>query len=124
MSGKPGPKVSSLIEMYREKVRQAASSKGSPSKSAGTSSQDLPTQPPALVVKETALLAPPPPPQVELSLSALDFPVMEQLEEDELEGTEKIMWSHRTLNLIMVGTAHSYIHGAPLHNVVEEEEEE
>jgi len=85
LSGKPGPKASSLIEMYREKERRAASNKGSPGKSAGTSSQELATQPPALVVKETAPLAPPPPPQVGLSLSALDFPGMGQLEEDELE---------------------------------------
>ena len=34
LSGKPGPKASSLIEMYREKERQAGGGKGSPGKSA------------------------------------------------------------------------------------------
>jgi len=71
--------------MYREKERHAASSKGSPGKSTGTSSQEQPPQPPTLVAKETAPL-PPPPPQLDLSLSALDSPGMEQLEEEELEG--------------------------------------
>ena len=80
--------------------RQAASSKGSPGRSAGTSSQEQPPRPPAPVAKETARPPPSPPPQPDLSLSA-DFPGMEQ--EDELE---KIMWSRRTLILIMVRTVH------------------
>jgi len=124
LSGKPGPKASSLIEMYREKERQAASSKGSPGKSAGTSSQELPTQPPALVVKDTAPLAPSPP-QLDLSLSALDFPGMEQLEEDELEGDGEDYVEPPNFELDHGrDSPFRYIHGAPLHNVVEEEEEE
>ena len=111
--------------IHREKEQQAASSKGSPGKSAGTSSQELATQPPALVVKETALLAPPPPPQVELSLSALDFPGMEQLEEDELEGDGEDYVEPPDFEFNHCrDSPFRYIHGAPLHNVVEEEEEE
>jgi len=125
LSGKPGPKASSLIEMYREKERQAASSKGSPGKSAGTSSQEQLPQPPALVVKETAPLAPPPPPQLDLSLSALDFPGMEQLEEEELEGDGEDYVEPPNLDFDNGRDSPlRYIHGAPLHNVVEEEEEE
>ena len=60
LSGKPGPKASSLIKMYREKERQVASSKGSPGKSAGTSSQQQQPELPAPMVKESALLPPPP----------------------------------------------------------------
>jgi len=89
LSGKTGPKASSYIEMYREKERQAASSKGSPGKSAGSSSQKQP------------------PPQLDVSLSALDLtsPNLKR----SWRVTEKILWSRRTLNLIMVGTAHSGI---------------
>jgi len=84
-----------------------------------------PPQPPALVAKETASLPAPPPPQLNLCLSALDFPGMEQLEEDELEGDREdyveppnVDFDHGR------DSPFRYIHGAPLHNVVEEEEEE
>ena len=111
--------------MYREKERQAASSKGSPGKSAGTSSQKQLPQPPALVVKETAPLAPLPPPQLDLSLSALDFPGMEQFEEDELEGDGEDYVEPPNLDFDNGrDSPFRYIHGAPLHNVVEEEEED
>jgi len=109
--------------MYREKEWQAASSKGSPGKSAGTSSQELPPQPPALVVKETAPLAPPPPPQIDLSLSALDFPWMGQLEEDELEVDGEDFVEPRNFKFDHGRDSPlRYNHGAPLHNVVKEEE--
>jgi len=125
LSGKPGPKASSLIEMYREKERQAASSEGSPGKSAGASSQEHLPQPPTLVVKETAPLAPPPPPQVDLSLSALDFPGMEQLEEEELEGDGEDFVEPPNFEFDQGrDSPFRYIHGALLHNVVEEEEKE
>jgi len=77
------------------------------------------------MAKETAPLAPPPPPQLDLSLSALDFPGMEQLEEDELEGDGEDF-----VEPPIFESGHGrdrpfrYIHCAPLHNVVEEEEEE
>jgi len=112
--------------MYRKKERQAASSKGSPGKSAGTSSQEQLPQPPAVVAKETAPLAPPPPPQLDfkLSLSALDFPGMEQLEEDELEGDGEDYVEPPNLDFYHgQDSPFRYIHGAPLHDVVEEEEE-
>ena len=74
-----------------------------------------------MVVKGTAALPPPPPPQLDLSLSALDFPGMEQLEEDEMEGDGEdyveppnIEFDHS------LDSPFRYIHGAPLHNVVEE----
>jgi len=109
--------------MYREKERQAASSKGSVGKSAGTSSQEQLPQPSAVVAKETAPLAPPPPLQVDLSLSALDFPGMVQLEEDELEGDGEDYVEPPNLDLDHGrDSPFRYIHGAPLHNVMEEEE--
>jgi len=122
LSGKPGPKASSLIEMYREKERQASGSKGSPGKSAGTSSQQQPPESPAPVVKESALPPPPPPPQPDLLLPTLDFPGMEQVElegfgEDYIEPPNFELDHGRE-------SPYRYIHGAPLHNVVEEEEEE
>ena len=123
LSGKPGPKASSLIEMYREKERQAASSKGSPGKSAGASSQEQPAQLPAPVEKQSAPVAPLSALQPDLSPSALDFPGMGH--EDELEGDGEdyieppnIEFDHGR------DSPFRYVHGAPLHNVVEEEEEE
>jgi len=111
--------------MYREKERRAAGSKGSPGKSAGTSSQEQPPQPPILVAKETAPLAPPPPPQLDLSLSALDFPGMEQLEEEGLEGDGEDYVEPPNLDFDHGrDSPFLYIRGAPLHNMVEEEEEE
>ena len=111
--------------MYREKEQQAAGSKGSPGKSAGFSSRVKLPQPPAVVAKETAPLAPPPPPQLDLSLSALDFPGMEQLEEDELEGDREDYVEPPNLDFDHSrDSPFRYIHGAPLHNMVEEEEEE
>jgi len=111
--------------MYREKERQAASSKGSPGKLVGTSSQKQPPQPAALVAKETALLAPPPPPQLDLSLSALDFPGMEQFKEDGLERHgEDFVEPPNFESGHGRDSPFRYIHCAPLHNVVEEEEEE
>ena len=109
--------------MYREKERHAASSKGSPGKSTGTSSQERPPQPPTLVAKETASLSPPPPPQVDLSLSALDSPGMEQLEEEELEGDGEDFVEAPNFEFDQGrDSPFRYIHGAPLHNVLEEEE--
>ena len=121
LSGNPGQKASSLIEMYREKERQATSTKGSPGKSAGTSSQEQPAQLPAPVAKGPAPVAPPPALEPDLSLSALDFPVMGH--EDELEGDgedcvepPKFEFDHGWDRLFR------YIHGALLHNMVVEEE--
>ena len=77
------------------------------------------------MVKETAPLAPLPPPQLDLSLSALDFPGMEQFEEDELEEDGEDYVEPPNLDFDNGrDSPFRYIHGAPLHNVVEEEEEE
>jgi hypothetical protein len=123
LSGKPGPKASSLIEMYREKERQAASSKGSPGKSAGTSSQQEPPESSGPAAKESELLPPLPPPQADLSIPILDFP--EMVQEDGLEGDgEDYVEPSNFETDHGRESPYRYIHGAPLHNVVEEEEEE
>jgi len=60
-----------------------------------------------------------------LSLSALDFPGIEQLEEDELERDGEDYVEPPNLDFDHGrDSPFRYIHGAPLHNVVEEEEEE
>jgi hypothetical protein len=51
LSGTPGSKASSLIEMYPEKERQASSSKRSPGKTSGATSQQRQVEPPALAAK-------------------------------------------------------------------------
>ena len=123
LSGKPGPKASSLIEMYRQKERQAASSKGSPGKSADTASQQQPPEPSETVAKESALLPPLPPPQPDLSLPTLDFPGMDQGDELESFGEDYVEPPNFELDHGRE-SPYRYIHGAPLHNVVEEEEDE
>ncbi|KAI0271985.1 hypothetical protein BGY98DRAFT_1108804 [Russula aff. rugulosa BPL654] len=108
LSGKPGPKASSLIEMYREKERQASGGSGnSPGKSSNAAAIDdrgkgidASTPPPP---------SPPAPPSSELAFSPVDTPVMEPPNLDFDHGRE---------------SPYRYVHGAPLHNVVEEEEEE
>jgi hypothetical protein len=119
LAGKPGPKASSLIEMYREKERQATGS-GSPGKSSVTSQQQQPEQPPALVTKASTPL--PPAPQVpEPDLSPLDTPVIGP--EEGLEGDEYVVPPNFEFELDDGrDSPYRYVHGAPLHNVVEEEE--
>jgi len=75
-----------------------------------------------VVVKETAPLPPPPSPQLDLSLYIIDFPGMGQLEEVELEGDGEdyvqppnFEFDHGR------DSPFRYIHGAPFHDVVEEE---
>jgi len=128
LSGKPGPKASSLIEMYREKERQAAtrSSPGKSSSSSSTStSQEQQPQSSGLVAKESTPL-PPPPATSEPSLSPPDTPRMGVEGElgpagadgDELIEPANIDVDHGR------DSPYRYIHGAPLHNVTEEEEED
>jgi hypothetical protein len=121
LSGKPGPKASSLIEMYREKERQAAGSRGSPGKSSGATSQQQQAQPPAPVAKESVPL-PITPSVSEPSLSPLDTPVMGQEELLEHEGDEYVEPPNLDFDHGR-DSPYRYVHGAPLHNVVEEEEE-
>ena len=128
LSGKPGPKASSLIEMYREKERQAAT-RSSPGKSSGSTStstsQEQQPQSSGLVGKESTPL-PPPPATSEPSVSPPDTPRMGVEGElgpvgadgDELIEPPNIDLDHGR------DSPYRYIHGAPLHNVAEEEEEE
>ena len=133
LSGKPGPKASSLIEMYREKERQASGGSGnSPGKSSTATSivtqQQQPQQRLTTVEKESTPLPPPPaPPSSEPSLSPTDTPVMGQGGELEPEGEEGGGGFMEPPNFDPDHGRESpyrYVHGAPLHNVVEEEEEE
>ena len=137
LSGKPGPKASSLIEMYREKERQASGGSGnSPGKSSSATSivkQQQQTQQRLMTVeKELTPLPPPPPsppapPSSELAFSPVDTPVMGQGGELEPEAEEGADGLIEPPNLDFDHGRESpyrYVHGAPLHNVVEEEEEE
>jgi hypothetical protein len=126
LSGKLGPKTSYLIEMYREKERQTAirSSPGKSSASTSTS-QEQQSQRSGLVAKESTPL-PPPPATSEPSLSPPDTPRMGVEGEpgpagadgDELMEPPNIDFDDGR------DSPYRYIHGATLHNVAEEEEEE
>jgi hypothetical protein len=128
LSGKPGPKASSLIEMYREKERQATG--GSPG-----SKSSSPAAAATMAAKETTPLPPPPPSEPFLS-PVVDMPsslgqeegeeeqeqqLVVVVEEEEGEFTEpephNFEFDHGR------DSPYRYVHGAPLHNVVEEEEE-
>lgn len=138
LSGKPGPKASSLIEMYREKERQASGGSGnSPGKSSSATSivkqQQQPQQRSMTTAEKesTPLPLPPPPPappSSEPSLSPVDAPVIGgQAGELVLEVEEGAGGLMEPPNLDFDHGRESpyrYVHGAPLHNVVEEEEEE
>jgi hypothetical protein len=131
LSGKPGPKASSLIEMYREKERQASGgSENSPGKSSTATSIVKQQRQPQLS-KESTLLPlppPPPPPSSELSISPVDTPVMgqgQELEPDQEVGGDGVIEPPPNLEFDSGrDSPYRYVHGAPLHNVVEEEEEE
>ena len=128
LSGKPGAKASSLIEMYREKERQASGgSRGSPGKSPTVPVQQ---QRSTMAAKELTPLPPPPPPLSEPSFPPADIPVLGQAEglegiewEGEGEGEELAEPPHHDFDHGR-DSPYRYVHGAPLHNVVEEEEEE
>ena len=131
LSGKPGPKASSLIEMYREKERQASGGTGnSPGKSSTASSiviqPQQPQQPSMTKTKESTPLPPPPAPPSEPSFSPADTPVMGQggeLEPEDEEGDGLIEPPNFDFDHGRE-SPYRYVHGAPLHNVVEEEEED
>jgi hypothetical protein len=128
LSGKPGPKASSLIEMYREKERQASGGSGSSPGKSSTAIVQQEQPRPTLAVKESSPLPPPPPPPSEPSL----FPASIGQEDDlgaevEVEGGGAGEELIEPPNLQFDSGRESpyrYVHGAPLHNVVEEEEEE
>jgi hypothetical protein len=82
LSGKPGPKTSSFIEMYREKERQTSSgSENLPGKSSSATSivkqQQQPQQQRSTTVEKGSTPLPPSaPPSSEHSFSPADMPVM------------------------------------------------
>ena len=120
LSGKPGPKAGALIEMYRERERQAAG--GAPGKNGAA----RPTsQAQAQAAKEsTALPTLPEPelPQVEAELEAMLSPVTDV---GVVVGEGADLVEPPVLDLDPGRSSpYRYVHGAPLHNVVEEEEEE
>ncbi|KAH9059462.1 hypothetical protein EDB83DRAFT_2387941 [Lactarius deliciosus] len=111
LAGKPGPKAGALIELYRERERQAAGSSSngsSPSKVVGSQKAEK---------EEAALPATPEPeaePELEIdgSLSPEAEVAAELMEPPSLDLDQGRNSPFR------------YVHGAPLHNVVEEEEED
>ncbi|KAH8995933.1 hypothetical protein EDB92DRAFT_1942827 [Lactarius akahatsu] len=119
LSGKPGPKAGALIEMYRERERQAAGGAGSSNgNSNGSSPSKVGSQKSTLTVKEEAALPATPEPEeaepgVEIgSLSPEPEVAAELMEPPSLDLDQGRSSPYR------------YVHGAPLHNVVEEEEED
>ncbi|KAI0067395.1 hypothetical protein BV25DRAFT_1819719 [Artomyces pyxidatus] len=104
---KPG-KTAALIEMYRERERMANTTPVTPSPPTRT-----PQRSPALLAKEEAPLPPPPAPSPSPPASLAPEPEADFMEpprfDFEASGRE---------------SPYRYVHGAPLHNVVEEEEEE
>ncbi|KAI9507647.1 hypothetical protein F5148DRAFT_1306912 [Russula earlei] len=133
LAGKPGPKASSLIEMYREKERQAAVSRSlgkqssmatAPQQQEEQEHQRQPLQLSELVAKESTPL-PPPPPQQEQPELPLPPATPSMMPEEGLEEEESMV--QPSFNFDEDDGRNSpyrYKHGAPLHNVVEEEEEE
>ncbi|KAI0249408.1 hypothetical protein BJV78DRAFT_1228260 [Lactifluus subvellereus] len=121
LSGKPGPKASSLIEMYREKERLATTVGGSKGGSPGK----LPS-----IATAIAPIQPPPPPSepfsTPIATSASVTPTQEMMGgEVVVEGTDEFT-EPPNLEFAAPGrdSPFRYVHGAPLHNVVEEEEED
>ena len=129
LSGKPGPKASSLIEMYRERERQASGG------SAGGGGASGPTVSPGTVrrlsqqakEKTTALPAlPEPEPEPVLSPGPQPEVMKEEVEVEVASAEVEVdILEPPVLDLDQGRSSpFRYVHGAPLHNVVEEEEEE
>jgi hypothetical protein len=122
LSGKLRPKASYLIEMYREEWQTAIGSPpGKPSGSTSTSEEQQ-SQPSGLVGKESTPF-PPPPARSEPSLSPPDKPRMGVEGELGPAGADGDEPPNVDLDDGRDGP-YRYIHGAPLLNVAEEEEEE
>jgi len=132
LSGKPGPKASSLIEMYREKERQASGgsaadgNSSSPGKSSTTPSIIKQQQSQRMASKESTPLPPPPPPPP--NPESADAQGREELGlevNEEVEGDGDGLTEPPNFDIDHGRESpYRYVHGAPLHNVVEEEEEE
>ncbi|KAH9035224.1 hypothetical protein EDB85DRAFT_2215591 [Lactarius pseudohatsudake] len=112
LSGKPGPKAGALIEMYRERERQAAGGAGS-SSSNDNSPSKVGSQKSTLAEKEEAALPATPEPEAEPELALSPEPEVAELMEPPSLDLEQGR-----------NSPFRYVHGAPLHNVVEEEEED
>jgi hypothetical protein len=127
LAGKPGPKAGALIEMYRERERQATGGPGggnSPGKiSSSPQQQQLKsTQAQAQAAKESTALPTPPPPE---TTEPESVPEPETSSSSVVvEGEESMEPPNLDLDQEGRSSPYRYVHGAPLHNVVEEEEEE
>jgi hypothetical protein len=126
LAGKPGPKASSLIELYREKERLATGgSKGSPGKLPATAIATVATA--ATATATTIASAAPLPPLSEPSSTPPATPASSatptQGLEEVAEGAELVGAPGVEINQGRE-SPYRYVHGAPLHNVVEEEEED
>jgi len=112
-------RTSALIEMYREREKKSLMTTPLPTSRLPVRSASLPTQ-----TKDTAL---PPVPVVEpepVVVTPVDEIVAEPVVTPGLQDKDFL----QPLNLLYNGTGRDsparYVHGAPLHNVMEEEEEE
>jgi hypothetical protein len=113
LSGKPGPKAGALIEMYRERERQAGGNSPNRNSSAGAK----PTQAQAQAAKSSVALPTLPEPEPEMEPVSPEPSVVEGVD-SELVGPPSLDPDGGR------NSPYRYVHGAPLHNVVEEEEED
>jgi hypothetical protein len=124
LSGKPGPKASSLIELYREKERLATGgSKGSPGKLPAIAIATTATAATATAAT-IASVAPLPP----LSEPSSTLPATPTSSATPTQGLDEVAEGAELIGAPGVDqgreSPYRYVHGAPLHNVVEEEEED
>ncbi|KAH9059688.1 hypothetical protein EDB87DRAFT_1675041 [Lactarius vividus] len=118
LSGKPGPKAGALIEMYRQRERQAAGGAGSSSSNSnGSSPGKVGPQKSTLAVKEEAALPATPEPEAEPELEIEPLSPEPEVVAELMEAPSLDLDQGRS-------SPYRYVHGAPLHNVVEEEEED
>ena len=126
LSGKPGPKASSLIEMYRERERQASGggASGNATISPGTVRRLSQQAKESMALPALPEPEPEPPAVSSSSSSSSPGPAAQPQPEVEVEVEEDIL-EPPVLDLDQGrNSPFRYVHGAPLHNVVEEEEEE
>jgi hypothetical protein len=114
LSGKPGPKAGALIEMYRERERQAGGSSPNRNSSAGAKL----TQAQAQAAKSSVALPTLPEPEPEMEpVSPGPSSTVEGADSDLVGPPALDPEGERN-------SPYRYVHGAPLHNVEEEEEED
>jgi len=125
LSGKPGPKAATLIEMYRERERQGQATTGG---GAGSRSSASGVKSAQTAKESTALPPPPPPPPPSAPAPSSSEPETEPelMSPEPSVAGDKAEISMEPPNVEFESGRESpfrYVHGAPLHNVVEEEEE-